>query len=554
MDAVEYARPAMRVTEETAALVAELFAQLGQRSWWSGRPAAMGVNSLLRQIGDRGEAGALPLLVPVLLDGRAEVTNAASEVIRELRARLRPHLVPAFDQQCREGGTFRTAEPAWEGLAPADVATLARRPAGAVALQIAMCHRNGFVREAAVRLVATCADGQELPFLLLRSRDWVAPVAAVATEAVRARLTAAHVDDLVAALPIVEAQRQWRRFVADPLLPEIDRLLATPVGRLALVRGLASPDRATRRAAYRHLLGPGPGGTQAANDPSLGELFERALTDADPAIRTWAARLLLDGDDASFRRWAPQLLRARTGGIRAAAARRQHALGQPLPWRDLLLDRHAGVRAVAQAAALDAGEAPDDLYRAHLDAGAAPRQPAALLGLGETGGPDDLTRVRTCLAHPAPPMRSAALTALASLGAEPDERVHAAQAALTDASPGVARLAAGVLRRHPGRVTPADLWTALARAPRPTSQQLVLHVIARIDPWQALLLLLRAGTTIPTLRTDVVTLLSRWSHRRRRFFVAAPPDLTASCRALVPALALAPPLERDLLHALAPRR
>lgn len=301
MDAVEYARPAMRVTEETAALVAELFAQLGQRSWWSGRPAAMGINALLRQIGDRGEAGALPLLVPVLLDGRAEVTNAASEVIRELRARLRPHLVPALDQQCRDDGSLRAAEPAWEMLAPSDLATLARRPAGAVALQIAMCHRNGFVREAAIRLVATCADGQELPFLLLRSRDWVAPVAAVATAAVRARLTAAHVDDLVAALPIVEAQRQWRRFVADPLLPEIDRLLATPVGRLALVRGLASPDRATRRAAYRHLLGPGPGGTQAANDPSLGELFERALTDADPAIRTWAARLLLDGDDASFR-------------------------------------------------------------------------------------------------------------------------------------------------------------------------------------------------------------------------------------------------------------
>ncbi len=335
MDAVEYARPAMRVTEETAALVAELFAQLGQRSWWSGRPAAMGINALLRQIGDRGEAGALPLLVPVLLDGRAEVTNAASEVIRELRARLRPHLVPALDQQCRDDGSLRAAEPAWEMLAPSDLATLARRPAGAVALQIAMCHRNGFVREAAIRLVATCADGQELPFLLLRSRDWVAPVAAVATAAVRARLTAAHVDDLVAALPIVEAQRQWRRFVADPLLPEIDRLLATPVGRLALVRGLASPDRATRRAAYRHLLGPGPGGTQAANDPSLGELFERALTDADPAIRTWAARLLLDGDDASFPevgapvaagpdRWHP-----RRGGAPPARAGPAAAVARP---------------------------------------------------------------------------------------------------------------------------------------------------------------------------------------------------------------------------------
>lgn len=80
------------------------------------------------------------------------------------------------------------------------------------------------MREEAIRRSATSADGSEIPFLLLRSNDWVKPVREAAQSALRARLAPAHVPDLVKALPMLDAMHRWGRLGSSNIVDDIEQL------------------------------------------------------------------------------------------------------------------------------------------------------------------------------------------------------------------------------------------------------------------------------------------------------------------------------------------
>ncbi len=71
----------------------------------------------------------------------------------------------------------------WSCLTPAEVHRLAADgPSRTAVLGLSSLHRDGRVREEAVRLLGGVRDGEELLFLLLRGHDWDKPVAAAAAE------------------------------------------------------------------------------------------------------------------------------------------------------------------------------------------------------------------------------------------------------------------------------------------------------------------------------------------------------------------------------------
>ena len=73
-------------------------------------------------------------------------------------------------------------------------------------------HANGFVRAAALEVLAQCAGGQEIPFFSLRANDWVEPVAARASELLLSRLRPDNRHAVLNALPfIVRVIGQRRR-------------------------------------------------------------------------------------------------------------------------------------------------------------------------------------------------------------------------------------------------------------------------------------------------------------------------------------------------------
>ncbi|NVB81739.1 MAG: hypothetical protein HOV81_25315 [Kofleriaceae bacterium] len=517
------------------------------------RPPA--IVALLRKIGRTGEPLAIPRIIAVTLDPRTEIAEATGDAVLQLRRHLDVRDVPEFERVFRTMSySLHTGMERWAKLTPGDIKTLAGLRAGPTLLQLAMCHPSGFVREEAIRRSATCSDGSETAFLLLRANDWVEPVRALAEAALRARLTVEHVPDLLAVLPIIDAMHGWGRLGAGKILDEIEALLRGSSALDGLRNAIDSPDRFVRRRGYRRLferyrLGASvPAGDPYRGSPEAKEhVFVAAMRDPDPGIRAWAARWIVNADHAVFGTFVDELLRHRLGSIRFATANRLLSSGSRLPWSALLLDPHAGVRAIAQTAALEAGKDPDSEYRARLAASQGRQLGLALVGLSETGGPADAALVRGYLANARPVVRRHALEALATFAV--DDIVELALAALLDESPSVARAGRDILVAHIARVRGEDVWSAFTRAS--AGKIAALDVFWHLPVWDGLRNLVRAlDTSDAAFGERVRRYIERWFARLQYRFVPAPPSLEAEIRAAIGTSKLPDSVRRKLVAVL----
>jgi hypothetical protein len=392
----------------------------------------------LAAIVDAGGAQGLPRILGLALDPRRELAEAAGDAVQQLAQRVAVHELIALDHDFRASWhALYEQELRWWRLQPRELATLAALRAGPTLIQLAMLHGSGYIREHAIRFAAASSDGSELAFLLLRANDWVASVRVAAHGALRARLTARHVPDLVAALPLIDAMSTWQRASVSGIVGELEQRLWAPDAFAALEAAARGADRVLRRAAVRRLL----------DAPALQAAWiAAALEDPDPAIRMGVGWRLVNGEADAFAAHTDALLRSGFSAIRYAAAQRVVTSRAGLPWRALLLDSHGGVRALAQHAALEAGADPDVEYRALVASSAGRLLAQALIGLGETGGPHDAELMRGLLADPLPVVRRGALRGLAGLRV--DDLGMLARGALSDASPAVVRAARDLGRRR----------------------------------------------------------------------------------------------------------
>ncbi|PWW59558.1 hypothetical protein [Actinokineospora spheciospongiae] len=326
---------------------------------------------------------------------------------------------------------------------------------------LAACHRDGHLREAALRI------STDPRIAALRSGDWVPQVRDLARE----RCAAALPDALPALVGLARAMRD--RAHGGWLAEAVTAALTTAAPEV-LAAARAVEDRKARRMVFA---------TTAAALP-LPELLHLARTDRDREVRlicgAAALRAARAADDPGA---VHPLLTARTSALRADAVHTLALAGDLRPAAAALTDRTAVVRATAQAALRRAGEDPAAHYR-RVD----PPTPESVAGLGETGSRADADAVIPLLAAPLPRMRAAAVDAVHALGAGTPDLLATL---LTDPSPRVSRRAVRALRATP----PPEpfLWAALAPG-NPTHQRTAAYA------------LLRAASPACRLHTDLLLL------------------------------------------------
>jgi len=281
-------------------------------------------------------------------------------------------------------------------------------------MAVAASHRNGYVREAAVRGLASSGDGRAVPFLFVRLNDWAKEVQVAAYSGLERFLRPEFAPSFISALPLVWALARQRRVDHREIAARIDTFLRSPACAPAVRAGCGALDRDIRRACFEIELGAG---RREATDV-LGE----ALSDREPAVRLWAAREVARAFPAP---WAePLALRAladRGVQIRRVALA---ALATSLPdgqarklFEAALLDTNTTARWQARAFILQRG--PFDLADFYRRTLAAATQPAvlrgALLGLGESGTLDDVARLEPFHSADRLGVRCAALRARSGL-------------------------------------------------------------------------------------------------------------------------------------------
>jgi hypothetical protein len=468
---------------------------------------AMRIGDLLRELAQTGEWRVLPRVAAIAFSTERLVLEEAAPPIAYLAGLVPAASVPWLDRSLRAARWYaHLFSSAWWELRPGPLPRVPRGdPTYAPLVRLAMSHPSGWVREAAVRSAAEAPAERDLPYLLVRTRDWVPAVRAAALAAVAGQLREENAGALVALLPLVETTR------LDPGVgAAFAAVVASRAGQGALEAATQDADPLLRRAATRRLIA---GGGRAR--------FVRALADRDAGVRLIAGRAL--------RAEGPPLLVELGAILRGDRLAWLRALGlevlrpdTPVQVADYLADRSAAVRAIARARLVERGGDA----RAHLRAALLRRSgralAAALEGLAEVATGDDAALARPLLADPSTRVRRAALHLLVRAGAP--ERVAACLAALADAAPRVSHAAAELL---PGLRPPTDaVGRAFIAATSAHGRADAARALLETDYWRQLPYLLRAP---PSAVRDQA--IGAWLARRSRVGVPAPADALADARA-----------------------
>ncbi len=381
-------------------------------------------------------------------------------------------------------------------------------------------HPGGYVREGAVRRLATLRDGYELPFLLLRANDWIAEVRTLAARAVEERAARAEYRlELVSSLPLLVRLGESTRGEVQAVASAVRATLEQPAARSALLGGLHSRDRRVRRSAYTLLVAGGEGA-------ELRQLVTVGLHSDDQVRRTLAVRAVARMDLDSQRAVLPELMLAggppaRTAGVRIAAELGPEGEGWILA---AACDRNALVRATARFVLKSRGVTDfAALYRRELEAGSAKAE-GALLGLGDVGRPEDSDVVEPFLSAARPHVRASAVEALDHLRRE--AAAPAILPLLADGSPRVSRAARKALARRP--VPPPALAAIFTGAHPPHARANALMLLARGSKWDAIPMIVRgAADEEPRVAEVARRALGRWKQVFHKRFQAPAPDQLA---------------------------
>jgi hypothetical protein len=387
-------------------------------------------------------ASLLPLLPPRPFEPGTDAARAADAILQ----RATPEDIAWLDRHRPSWDPYFPARSGWDALRPDDLGVDTPDATGprAAVIALASIHPSGFVRERAVRLLAGRRDGGELPYLLVRVNDWVAPVREAAGAAVRARLQTGYAAHFVRCLPLVDALRGERRAPHLALIGDIEALLCTQAAAPAVDEALRRGGRALRRASARIAARSG--------DPAL---LRRAAVDSDPIVATLAARAITKTWSAdALREVLPRLRRGpprvRCLALEATCAR---FAGEAEPHlRRALVEEACSVRELARFLWPKADRGPLDFaafYREALALAKGRTFAAALYGLAETGGESDAPLFEPHLHDPRSAVRAAAVMGLGRCGMT--RYGDALLAAMKDPSSQVASLARRWVRLRLGR-------------------------------------------------------------------------------------------------------
>ncbi|MFF8190146.1 hypothetical protein ACF05L_04505 [Streptomyces bobili] len=330
---------------------------------------------------------------------REVVDTGAADAWIELDAGVRqwfepPYGVAAWERS--EGRVLSAAVRSGEVLTEAQLA-------------LALCHRDGRIRQAALARVAD--RPALLPLLVLRCADWAEPVRVAARRRLAESLDAGRVVGLLPLILRVD-RRQHGGFATELA----DKLLRGASGEL-LAPLYTSADLLTRRYAYRRAAGQGL--------LSPAELACVAARDADAVVQGLCADAALAAvresgscdhgscDDDAYEDVLGPLLAARGPRVRSAGVTALRPAGRPQEATGFLADRSGLVRACARYVVRQGGIDPLAWYRDRCaDPGDPALRPGAAVGLAECGERADAALLWPLLEHPVGTVRAQAVAGL----------------------------------------------------------------------------------------------------------------------------------------------
>ncbi len=341
------------------------------------------------------------------------------------------------------------------------------------------CHRDGRIRERALRLMRGRHGRLATALALLRCDDWAAPVRDCAEATLHTLLTP-QPDALFAHIDLLLILRERSRIREGAWREQIEPALLHPSHHAQRWAALDSSRGRARLFVYGLILRADP--TQA------NALALRAVQDRDPVIACWGLRELpqlavmeVSNDVIAHALQHPHAS-VRAHALRARARNDDDAFRILL--RESLLDASASVRHVAAYATRHAGLDPRAVWRNAIDRDIQPQNRHALLALSDCAEHEDLTRIAPWLQHHTGELRCAALRA--ALRAGIDDPADQLRNALRSPSGKVVGLALKLGVTVPAFMTRETLTNAFITAANSITRQRIVEATRKLGRWDAL--------------------------------------------------------------------
>lgn len=424
----------------------------------------------------------------------SEAATGARNAITAVMASLSPDDLPSVEEVIRAAWRTRGVD--------ASVVEYLRESGnpGAEVLGAFSFHPDGYVREAAVRRLATLSDEAELRYLLLRLNDWVPQVRAAARAAVLGRTRDAYVSAFARNFALVDRAIRTQRDDLSSVVEPLTGLMANEPGQTAMLAAMASGSRSTARAAVQFLVHRVPS--------ALARVVAAGVNAADPTIRGWVTPLVMRALPSTEALPTLQRLASDSSPVVRRDALDALARGYPDDAQRSLeravLDVSASVRETARFLLRPRQLDLLAMYRAAMSESATPRRLAsAIAGLAEVGSAADAHEVAPYLSHPKASVRRAAVKAVMRLAGE--AFVERVMTILNDPSGAVSAASRDALRRHAATLGRSSLSEIMTTSPHPHARRNAVRLLSALPKWQSITALLQAAM----VEDDEVAALAR---------------------------------------------
>lgn len=351
-------------------------------------------------------------------------------------------------------------------------------------------HRNGYVREAAVKRAGKLLLPNLVPYLMERINDWVPQVRVAAHGAVKSYISADRFDDILSALPIVYWLRECRRITHEQFIEHIEQFLVTHARKTEIPPRIAQLSDIYARSHFDLACKYGLADTK--------ELINYGIQSSDwPTLRK-ACRMIDQLPVAEQFSYGKVLLKKKTGWLRVEGLRlvslNNMEAGKEFA-QQYLLSSYAPLRELAERlSGLTAAELSDLRRKALSDAQNSTQ--VLVVAIWLSGSLRDKTAevlVENFKDHQNPKLRGTALLALTRLS--PQKFSPLVISALDDTNSAVAREAAKAFKEMNLFMTPSE-WVARTKSGITESHFRRIVGLARMkNKWDHLGVLLEYGAS-----------------------------------------------------------
>lgn len=377
-----------------------------------------------------------------------------------------------------------------------------------------LMHRNGFVREAALRRAQKLLMAKTLPAVIIRLNDWVPQVRVAAKITFQAFFDADRFDDVMQALPEIYALRQRGRDDHTATVEMVEHWVASHAQKEKLVPAIAKAPPPLARCcfdiAWKYKL---------QDNVSLLHL---GLKSRDIVTTKQACGLITALPEQQQKEFIDILLQSNNGWFRFAALQMLDETEAPKYVRNYLLDNYSRLREWCEKRLA----LPDDELWRLRRAALTPDSPAvqALVAIRLCGSAKDAASkplIIPFLQHAKADLRGAALLALSRIS--PDEYETDVKAALTDPAAAIGRAAVQAARDAHYAVSPAEWEDMLGRATTTQTFRRLLSLARSRSKWEHLGFAL-ALTRHEKFSAMAAPELAAWRNMFNRSSIAVKPE------------------------------